>query len=185
MKYVDEFRDPEAARAVLGHIEQTVADRGDARKPSPCYGNLWRAYHAIFRYGLDKLTPAGLEFIHGPGCRFASCQLPVWMNAWKLQKCQRLFLRPLAMPCVCQGPKNPCYRRVRKGPIFGLSIPPLMRWNWPGGTLKRGGLLCAGFRDDHPVFCPINPTSGERRARKFLSLLQPYYRTSSPEGFIG
>ena len=76
MKYVDEFRDPEAARAVLGHIEQTVADIG-ATPESPihvmeiCGGHT----HAIFRYGLDKLTPAGLEFIHGPGCPV--CVLPI------------------------------------------------------------------------------------------------------------
>jgi hydrogenase expression/formation protein HypD len=31
--------------------------------------------HAIFRYGLDKLTPAGIEFIHGPGCPV--CVLPM------------------------------------------------------------------------------------------------------------
>ena len=77
MKYVDEFRDPEAARAVLGHIEQTVADIG-ATPENPlhvmeiCGGHT----HAIFRYGLDKLTPAGLEFIHGPelsGLRLANC----------------------------------------------------------------------------------------------------------------
>ena len=49
MKYVDEFRDPEAARAVLGHIEQTVADIGATpENPSPCYGNLWRAYPRHF-----------------------------------------------------------------------------------------------------------------------------------------
>ena len=76
MKYVDEFRDPDAARAVLAHIEQTVTQIG-ATPENPihimeiCGGHT----HAIFRYGLDKLTPAGLEFIHGPGCPV--CVLPM------------------------------------------------------------------------------------------------------------
>ena len=76
MKYVDEFRDPVAARGVLAAIARTV-DAIGAIKEKPVYimeicgGHT----HAIFRYGLDKLTPPGLEFIHGPGCPV--CVLPM------------------------------------------------------------------------------------------------------------
>ena len=76
MKYVDEFRDPVAARGVLAAIARMV-DAIGAIKVKPihimeiCGGHT----HAIFRYGLDKLTPPGLEFIHGPGCPV--CVLPM------------------------------------------------------------------------------------------------------------
>ena len=69
MRYVEEFRDPEAAKGVLRAIDQVVAEIG-ATKDKPvhimeiCGGHT----HAIFRYGLDRLTPAGIEFINGPGC---------------------------------------------------------------------------------------------------------------------
>ena len=76
MKYADEFRDPVAAKGVLAAIERVTQEIG-ATKEKPvhimevCGGHT----HAIFRYGLDKLTPKGLEFIHGPGCPV--CVLPM------------------------------------------------------------------------------------------------------------
>ena len=76
MKYADEFRDPAKAKALLIAIEAAVARTG-ATKEKPlhimeiCGGHT----HAIFRYGLDKLTPDAIEFIHGPGCPV--CVLPM------------------------------------------------------------------------------------------------------------
>ena len=76
MKFVDEFRDPAAAESLLTAISDTV-ERLGATADDPvhimevCGGHT----HAIFRFGLDKLTPAGLEFIHGPGCPV--CVLPM------------------------------------------------------------------------------------------------------------
>ncbi|WP_417260326.1 hydrogenase formation protein HypD [Celeribacter sp.] len=76
MKYAEEFRDPKAAKALLARIS-TLADEIGATKEKPVYimeicgGHT----HAIFRYGLDKLTPEGVEFIHGPGCPV--CVLPM------------------------------------------------------------------------------------------------------------
>lgn len=76
MKFVDEFRDPSAARSLLAAIGEIVKELGaTAEKPihimEVCGGHT----HAIFRFGLDKLTPPGLEFIHGPGCPV--CVLPM------------------------------------------------------------------------------------------------------------
>lgn len=76
MKYVDEFRDPEKARALLAAIEQQVEVLA-TRRPGPIYlmevcgGHT----HAIFRYGLEGLLPDRLEMIHGPGCPV--CVLPM------------------------------------------------------------------------------------------------------------
>ncbi len=76
MRYVQEFRDPKAAKALLAAIEKVTNQIG-ATKEKPvhimeiCGGHT----HAIFRYGLDRLTPEGIEFIHGPGCPV--CVLPM------------------------------------------------------------------------------------------------------------
>ncbi|PWE30364.1 hydrogenase formation protein HypD [Pararhodobacter marinus] len=76
MRYVEEFRDPKAAKALLSAIGR-VADQIGAKKARPvhimevCGGHT----HAIFRYGLDKLVHEGIEFIHGPGCPV--CVLPM------------------------------------------------------------------------------------------------------------
>lgn len=76
MRYVEEFRDPKAAKVLLAEIEKVTNEIG-ATKEKPvhimeiCGGHT----HAIFRYGLDRLTPEGIEFIHGPGCPV--CVLPM------------------------------------------------------------------------------------------------------------
>ena len=57
MRYVEEFRDPKAAKGVLAAIAR-VADETGATRDAPvrimeiCGGHT----HAIFRYGLDKLV---------------------------------------------------------------------------------------------------------------------------------
>lgn len=76
MRYVEEFRDPTAAKSLLAEIKKVTNQIG-ATKEKPvhimeiCGGHT----HAIFRYGLDRLTPEGIEFIHGPGCPV--CVLPM------------------------------------------------------------------------------------------------------------
>ena len=76
MKFAEEFRNPEAARKLLAAIERVVGEIGaTAEKPVHIMEICGGHTHAIFRYGLDKLTPPGLEFIHGPGCPV--CVLPM------------------------------------------------------------------------------------------------------------
>ncbi|MDD9739495.1 MULTISPECIES: hydrogenase formation protein HypD [Marinovum] len=76
MKYADEFRDPVLARKVLNRIERTL-DRIPMPEGRPlhimevCGGHT----HSIFRYGLQKLVPDSIEFVHGPGCPV--CVLPM------------------------------------------------------------------------------------------------------------
>lgn len=89
MRYVEEFRDPIAAQSVLSAISAVVDEIG-ATKENPihimeiCGGHT----HAIFRYGLDKLTPDGIEFIHGPGCPV--CVLPMS----RIDECVEIAERP-------------------------------------------------------------------------------------------
>jgi hydrogenase expression/formation protein HypD len=76
VKYTDEFRDPSKARALLAAIETQVARTGaTAAQPLRVMEICGGHTHAIFRYGLDKLTPDAIEFIHGPGCPV--CVLPM------------------------------------------------------------------------------------------------------------
>ncbi|MDF0595049.1 hydrogenase formation protein HypD [Psychromarinibacter halotolerans] len=89
MRYVEEFRDPVAAKGVLRAIADVV-DQIGATRDNPvhimeiCGGHT----HAIFRYGLDRLTPPGIEFIHGPGCPV--CVLPMS----RIDECVDIAQRP-------------------------------------------------------------------------------------------
>lgn len=76
MKFVDEFRDPAAARALIREIETMLP-----RLP-PSYGGKLSIMevcgghtHAIFRFGLEAMLPDGIELVHGPGCPV--CVLPM------------------------------------------------------------------------------------------------------------
>ena len=76
MKYVDEFRDPAKARALVQDITQRL-DALSSRLQRPlqimevCGGHT----HSIFRYGLHRMLPPAVEFVHGPGCPV--CVLPM------------------------------------------------------------------------------------------------------------
>lgn len=89
MKYAEEFRDPVAAKAVLSKIASVVGQIGaTAQNPVRIMEICGGHTHAIFRYGLDKLTPEGIEFIHGPGCPV--CVLPMS----RVDECVELAERP-------------------------------------------------------------------------------------------
>jgi len=70
MRFVDEFRDPVAARAVLGEIESLA---GGTRRAfmEVCGGHT----HTIYRHGIERLLPESIELVHGPGCPV--CVIPM------------------------------------------------------------------------------------------------------------
>jgi len=89
MRYIEEFRDPKAAKGVLAAIARVTDEIGaTVEKPVHIMEICGGHTHAIFRYGLDRLTPPGVEFIHGPGCPV--CVLPMS----RVDECVDLAERP-------------------------------------------------------------------------------------------
>lgn len=89
MKYIDEFRDPVKAKALLRAIERIMPEI--ERQPDRplqimevCGGHT----HTIYRYGLEQLLPPGIELVHGPGCPV--CVLPMG----RVDDCVALARRP-------------------------------------------------------------------------------------------
>jgi hydrogenase expression/formation protein HypD len=62
VKYLDEFGDPDLARALLDDIERTVTQPWALMEV--CGGQT----HTIIRNGIDQLLPEQVTLIHGPGC---------------------------------------------------------------------------------------------------------------------
>jgi len=76
LKYVDEFRDPQKARALMGEIERLSAEIEIGRmRPLQIMEVCGGHTHTIFRYGLEQMLPQCVELVHGPGCPV--CVLPV------------------------------------------------------------------------------------------------------------
>ena len=69
MKYVDEFRDPAAAKALVDRIHRSASrialNRGEPVKIMEICGS-----HtvAIFRAGIRSLLPENITLVSGPGC---------------------------------------------------------------------------------------------------------------------
>jgi hydrogenase expression/formation protein HypD len=62
VKYVDEFRDPKAARSLVEAIHRTVTR--PRRIMEVCGGQT----HTLLRSGIDQLLAEKVSLIHGPGC---------------------------------------------------------------------------------------------------------------------
>ncbi len=62
MKYLDEFRDPVAAKTLVDTIEAPATRTWTIMEV--CGGQT----HSIIRNGIDQLLDDAVEFIHGPGC---------------------------------------------------------------------------------------------------------------------
>jgi hydrogenase expression/formation protein HypD len=62
MKYLDEYRDSASAEKLSRAIARTVTQPWTIMEV--CGGQT----HTIVKYGIDKILPAGVELVHGPGC---------------------------------------------------------------------------------------------------------------------
>lgn len=62
MKYLDEFRDPVAARTLVDRINRAATRTWTMMEV--CGGQT----HSIIRNGIDQLLEGSVEFVHGPGC---------------------------------------------------------------------------------------------------------------------
>jgi hydrogenase expression/formation protein HypD len=62
MKYIDEYRDAEAASRMVEKIHRLVT------RPWVIMEVCGGQTHTIVKYGIDELLPEGVTLIHGPGC---------------------------------------------------------------------------------------------------------------------
>jgi hydrogenase expression/formation protein HypD len=70
VRFVDEYRDPSAARALVAQIT-TLAGGDQFKFMEVCGGHT----HTIYRHGLEHILPPSVELVHGPGCPV--CVIPM------------------------------------------------------------------------------------------------------------
>jgi hydrogenase expression/formation protein HypD len=74
MRFVDEYRDPAAARVAVRRITELAAGGRDGHPfafMEVCGGHT----HTIYRHGIEQLLPDTVELVHGPGCPV--CVIPM------------------------------------------------------------------------------------------------------------
>jgi hydrogenase expression/formation protein HypD len=62
MKYLDEYRDAQAAQQLAAAIARTTTRPWTIMEV--CGGQT----HTIVKYGIDKILPSAIDLVHGPGC---------------------------------------------------------------------------------------------------------------------
>ncbi len=90
MKYVQEFRDGEVARALARDITASCQPGREYHLMEFCGGHT----HALCRYGLLELLPPAIHMVHGPGCPV--CVLPIG----RLDQAIELAHRPDVILCA-------------------------------------------------------------------------------------
>ena len=70
MKFVDEYRDPVAARRLVARITELAGD-DHFKFMEVCGGHT----HTIYRHGIEHVLPREVELVHGPGCPV--CVIPM------------------------------------------------------------------------------------------------------------
>lgn len=95
MQFIDEFRDPNVVKLLLNQINSLVQQTNFTEKNplnimEVCGGHT----HAIFKFGLDRLLPTQINFIHGPGCPV--CVLPMG----RIDTCIDIAKRPNVIFCT-------------------------------------------------------------------------------------
>jgi hydrogenase expression/formation protein HypD len=70
MRFVDEYRDPSAARSLVARIAALAGD-DELKFMEVCGGHT----HTIYRHGIEHILPPSVELVHGPGCPV--CVIPM------------------------------------------------------------------------------------------------------------
>src|SRR5437763_13740327 len=71
MRFVDEFRDAEKARALSAKITSLCEPGRRYKFMEVCGGHT----HTIYKHGIEDLLPPEVELVHGPGCPV--CVIPM------------------------------------------------------------------------------------------------------------
>src|ERR1700753_738807 len=87
MKYLDEYRDGEVARKIIGEMRGILTRAWVLMEV--CGGQT----HSIVKHGIDRLLPEGIELVHGPGCPV--CVTPLDM----LDRAHAIAKRPDVIFC--------------------------------------------------------------------------------------
>lgn len=87
MRFLEEYRDPEAARPLVAAIHRLVT------RPWALMEVCGGQTHSLVRFGIDALLPPEVTLLHGPGCPV--CVTPV---AW-IDKAVALARRPEVIFC--------------------------------------------------------------------------------------
>jgi hydrogenase expression/formation protein HypD len=146
MKYLDEYRDPAAARALLERIRRTVTRPWTLMEV--CGGQT----HSLMKYGIDQALPDGLELIHGPGCPVCVTPLETLDRAMAIAATPGVILATFGDMLRVPGSREDLFRVRGRGGDVRIVYSPLdaieLARSHPGGSVV---FLAVGFETTAPT----------------------------------
>ena len=164
MKYLEEYRDPQVAAALLAEIRRVTT------RPWVIMEVCGGQTHSIVRYGIDQMLPPEIELAHGPGCPVCVTPLETIDRAHAIAVAARRDLRRRsATCCACPARAAICCRCAVAAPTCAWSTrrstrsasprrTPTSAWSsWASGSrpprpptpwrsTRRSGAACATSR---------------------------------------
>ncbi len=178
MRFVDEFRDPAAARALVKSITE-LAGTDEFKFMEVCGGHT----HTIYRHGIEHLLPEAVELVHGPGCPV--CVIPMGRvddAMWLAEQPGVIFTTFGSMTRV-PGSKGNLIEAKARGADVRFVYSPLDALKVALDNPDRHVVLRCRIRDDGAVNRG-HPGSGARsRCPQLQRVLQPRHDRPADQGY--
>jgi hydrogenase expression/formation protein HypD len=124
MKYVDEYRDAEAAQTYAKAIARITTRPWQIMEI--CGGQT----HAIVKYGIDQLLPPEITLIHGPGCPVCVTAIELIDKAIAIAQLPEVILCSYGDMLRVPGTKQDLLAAKANGGNVRMVYSPWMRSNW-------------------------------------------------------
>jgi hydrogenase expression/formation protein HypD len=145
MKYLDEYRDTEAANKLRAAIRHTVTRPWTIMEV--CGGQT----HTIVKYGLDRILPEGLELVHGPGCPVCVTSLETIDKAHAIASRSDVIFCSFGDMLRVPGSRGDLLRLKSQGSDVRIVYSPLDAVNLAAGNPRKQVVFFAiGFETTAP-----------------------------------
>jgi hydrogenase expression/formation protein HypD len=119
VKFVDEYRDPERARAIATALKQRVT------RPWTLMEICGGQTHSILRYGVDQLLPEAVRLVHGPGCPVCVTPIELIDKAIHIAKQSNVILTSFGDMLRVPGSREDLLRAKSAGADVRMVYSPL------------------------------------------------------------
>ena len=142
MKYLDEYRDPELAKRLVGEIRKLVTRHWVLMEI--CGGQT----HTLMRYGIDDLLPPDVELVHGPGCPVCVTPLEIIDRAVAIGSTPGVTLVSYGDMLRVPGSESDLFRvKAAGGDVRIVYSPDGRAEDRARESRAPGGVLCGRFRN--------------------------------------
>ena len=175
MKFVDEFRDADTARALATKIAALCEPGRRYKFMEVCGGHT----HTIYKHGLEDYLPETVSLVHGPGCPV--CVIPMGRvdDAIAIAEHDDVILTSFGDMMRVPGGRGSFFDSKAAGADIRMVYSPLDALKIARKNPdKRVVFMAIGFETTAPVHGDDGAARGRRGPRQLLDLLQPRARSS-------